>query len=104
MKLVKFLSCLFSLVLISSYVYAAKITVIVPNGGEGDGLRAAAKDYTAATGVEVEFVQAPYEQVFDKAANAANTKSGAYDIVLMDDPWIPFFAENGHLAEMGHLG
>ena len=97
MKLIKFFSCVISVVLFASFA-SAKITVIVPNGGEGDGLRAAAKDYTALTGTEVEFVQAPYEQVFDKAANAANTKSGAYDIVLMDDPWIPFFAETGELA------
>jgi multiple sugar transport system substrate-binding protein len=100
MKLIKFFSCVISVVFIASFA-SAKITAIVPNGGEGDGLRAAAKDYTALTGIEVELVQAPYEQVFDKAANAANAKSGAYDIILMDDPWIPFFAENGHLAELG---
>ncbi len=101
MKIIKFIFCILSVVLITSFTYAAKITVIVPNGSEGDGLRAASKDYTAKTGIEVELVQAPYSQVFDKAANAANAKSGAYDIILMDDPWIPFFAENGHLEKMG---
>ena len=48
----------------------------------------------------MEIVQAPYNNVFEQAANAGQTKSGAFDIVLMDDPWIPFFAENGHLEDL----
>src|SRR5713101_1175068 len=78
----------------------ADITVIVPSGSEGDGLRAAAADYAKLKGSKVEIAQAPYSDVFEKAANAAATKSGVFDIVLMDDPWIPFFAENGHLENL----
>src|SRR5262245_10286765 len=78
----------------------ADITILVPSGSEGDGLRAAAADYTQMKGTKVEIVQAPYDNVFEQAANAGQTKSGAFDIVLMDDPWIPFFAENGHLEDL----
>jgi multiple sugar transport system substrate-binding protein len=78
----------------------ADITVLVPSGSEGDGLRAAAADYAKLKGTKVEIVQAPYNNVFEQAANAGQTKSGAFDIVLMDDPWIPFFAENGHLEDL----
>ena len=78
----------------------ADITVLVPSGSEGDGLRAAAADYSKLKGTKVEIVQAPYNNVFEQAANAGQTKSGAFDIVLMDDPWIPFFAENGHLEDL----
>ena len=45
-------------------------------------------------------MQAPYNNVFEQAANAGQSKSGAFDIVLMDDPWSPFFAENGHLEDL----
>lgn len=79
---------------------AADITILVPSGSEGDGLRAAAADYSQMKGTKVEIVQAPYDNVFEQAANAGQTKSGAFDIVLMDDPWIPFFAENGHLEDL----
>jgi multiple sugar transport system substrate-binding protein len=79
---------------------AADITILVPSGSEGDGLRAAAADYSQMKGTKVEIVQAPYDNVFEQAANAGQTKSGAFDIVLMDDPWIPFFAENGHLENL----
>jgi multiple sugar transport system substrate-binding protein len=78
----------------------ADITVLVPSGSEGDGLRAAAADYSKMKGTKVEIVQAPYSNVFEQASNAGQTKSGAFDIVLMDDPWIPFFAENGHLEDL----
>ncbi|MDK1374591.1 ABC transporter substrate-binding protein [Sinorhizobium sp. 6-70] len=78
----------------------ADITVLVPSGSEGDGLRAAAADYAKLKGTKVETVQAPYANVFEQGANAGATKSGVFDIVLMDDPWIPFFAENGHLEDL----
>jgi multiple sugar transport system substrate-binding protein len=79
---------------------SADFTILVPSGSEGDGLRAAAADYSKLNNVNVEIVQAPYSNVFEQAANAGQTKSGTFDIVLMDDPWIPFFAENGHLEDL----
>ena len=78
----------------------ADLTIAVPNGSEGDGLRAAATDYAAAQGINIEIVQAPYNNLFERAANAGATRSGVFDIILMDDPWIPFFAENGYLEEL----
>ena len=38
--------------------------------------------------------------MFEQGANAGATKSGVFDIILMDDPSIPFFAENGHLEDL----
>lgn len=78
----------------------ADLTIAVPSGSEGDGLRAAAADYSELKGINIEVVQAPYNNLFEKAATAGQTKSGAFDIILMDDPWIPFFAENGHLVDL----
>ena len=79
----------------------ADLTVAVVNGSEGDSLRAAAADYSKLKGVKIEIVQAPYDNLFERAAIAASTRSGVFDIVQMDDPWIPFFAENGFLEELG---
>ncbi len=80
---------------------AADLTLAVVAGTEGDALRAAAEDYAALKGIEIDIVQAPYQNIFEKEANAGATRSGAYDIILMDDPWLPFFAENGYLEELG---
>ena len=46
----------------------ADLTVAVPNGSEGDGLRAAAVDYSKLKGVKIEIVQAPYSNLFERAA------------------------------------
>jgi len=78
----------------------ANLTILVPSGSEGDGLRAAAADYAKMKGTKIELVQAPYANVFEQGANAGATKSGVFDIILMDDPWVPFFAENGHLENL----
>jgi multiple sugar transport system substrate-binding protein len=79
---------------------SADFTILVPSGSEGDGLRAAAADFSKMKNVKVEIVQAPYANVFEQGANAGQTKSGVFDIILMDDPWVPFFAENGHLEDL----
>jgi len=92
------LSAVFAFLMASTA--SADITILVPSGSEGDGIRAAATDYSKMKGTKIEIVQAPYNNVFEQAANAGQTKSGAFDIVLMDDPWIPFFAENGHLENL----
>ena len=55
---------------------------------------------TKMKGIKVEIVQAPYSNLFEQAANAGPDQVGAFDIILMDDPWIPFFAENGHLEDL----
>jgi multiple sugar transport system substrate-binding protein len=78
----------------------ADITIAAPSSSEGDGIRAAAADYAKLKGIKVEIVQAPYDNLFEKTASAGQTKSGLFDIVLMDDPWIPFFAENGYLENL----
>ena len=100
-KLCRALAVAAATVSFAATVAAADLTVAVPSGSEGDGLRAAAADYSAMKGIAIDIVQAPYANLFEKAANAGSTKSGAYDIVLMDDPWLPFFAENGYLEPLG---
>jgi multiple sugar transport system substrate-binding protein len=78
----------------------ADFTIAVPSGSEGDGLRAAAADYQEMKGINIEVVQAPYDNLLELGGTAGQTQSGAYDIILMDDPWIPFFAENGYLEDL----
>src|SRR5687767_6287753 len=55
--------------LLPALVLAADIVLAVPNGSEGDGLRAAADDYQQMKGITIDIVQAPYANLFEKAAN-----------------------------------
>ena len=79
---------------------ALALTIAVTNDSTGDGVTGLAKIYTEQTGIEIEIVEAPYANIFEQEANAALTRSGIFDLFLMDDPWIPFFAENGYLEDL----
>ena len=76
------------------------ITIALPSSSEGDALAAAAADYAKANDTTVKVVRASYNSLFERTSFAAANGSAAFDIILMDDPWIPFFAENGYLEEL----
>jgi multiple sugar transport system substrate-binding protein len=74
---------------------AADLTIAVtPGDNPSGGVRDLAKVFAEMKDVEIELVQAPYDNLFEKAFNAAQTKSGIYDILLFDDTWGPPFYEN----------
>ncbi len=68
------------------------ITIAVVSGVEGDALTQAAKDYEAQTGIKIKIAQFPYQSLFEKELIDLQSKTGAYDLVMMDDPWFPKFA------------
>jgi multiple sugar transport system substrate-binding protein len=80
--------------------HAADLTVIVPGGPDGEGLAAAAKDYQAATGKQIEVAVAPYDNVLDKVVSACSSKTAAYDVIQLDDPWFPLLTSNGCLERL----
>ncbi len=75
-NLLKFVTAAAFSTVFASGAALADLTIAVPNGSEGDGLRAAATDYAAAQGINIEIVQAPYNNLFERAANAGATRSG----------------------------
>ncbi|PIE08117.1 MAG: ABC transporter substrate-binding protein [Rhodobacterales bacterium] len=75
----------------------ADLTIAIPDSADAVGIEAIVGSYPG-TGVTV--VKAPYAELFDRTSAAARTGSGEFDIVMMDDPWIPFFAENGYLENL----
>ncbi|WP_135305073.1 extracellular solute-binding protein [Haloarcula amylovorans] len=46
------------------------------------------------TGIDVSVQLFPYANLFEKTNSILSTKSDAYDIMFMDDPWFPQFAPN----------
>jgi multiple sugar transport system substrate-binding protein len=49
-------------------------------------------EFTANTGIEVEFEIVPLEQVLEKAAVDVRDKAGAYDLYYLDQSWTALFA------------
>ena len=59
-----------TVLVIAGGVYAADLTLLVPSGPDGDGLRMLGEDYEKLTGVTVESVQVPYVNAREKVFTA----------------------------------
>ena len=83
---------------------AGKTLMLAINAGvEGDALRQAAKDYETQTGVHVEIAELPYANLFEKELIDLNSRTGAYDLIMLDDPWFPKFAALDVLTDLTPL-
>jgi multiple sugar transport system substrate-binding protein len=80
------------------------LTLAINSGVEGDALRQAAKDYEKQTGVHIEIAEFPYANLFEKELIDLNSRTGAYDLIMLDDPWFPKFASMvGRLTDLTPL-
>lgn len=82
---------------------AKRLSLAVNSGVEGDALKQAARDYEAQTGVRVEIAEFPYANLFEKELVDLNARTGAYDLIMLDDPWFPRFAAHELLTDLAPL-
>src|SRR5580704_3346957 len=78
------------------------LTVAVNAGVEGTALKLAAKEWGAARGVRIEVVELPYANLFEREQLDLTSKTGAYDVIMLDDPWFPMMLEGGNIAPLPH--
>jgi multiple sugar transport system substrate-binding protein len=83
---------------------AVTLTIAAVQGVEDAGLKAVAPLYTQKTGVKIDIVEAPYSSLYDKLVTGFKANDATYDLVMMDDPWMPKFGTDGSLADLGALG
>lgn len=79
------------------------LTLAINSGVEGDALKQAAKDYEAQTGVHINIAEFPYTNLFEKELIDLNARTGAYDLIMLDDPWFPKFASLNVLTDLTPL-
>ena len=60
--------------------------------------------FTQETGIKTQFLLEPYDSFFSKAFQDGTSKSGQFDIYIMDDPWIPQYAAGGVLEPLEQYG
>ena len=80
-----------------------QLTLAVNSGVEGDALKQAAKDYEAQTGIHINIAEFPYGNLFEKELVDLNARTGAYDLIMLDDPWFPKFATADALTDLAPL-
>ena len=105
-----FLLFLIALVLPISFVScrgsgtgAKQLTLAVNSGVEGDALKQAARDYETLNGVHISIAEFPYDNLFEKELIDLTAGTGAYDLIMLDDPWFPRFATEQLLTELAPL-
>ena len=82
---------------------AKQLTLAVNSGVEGDALKQAARDYEAQTGIHINIAEFPYANLFEKELIDLNARTGAYDLIMLDDPWFPKFATKQSLTDLTPL-
>ena len=59
-----------------------------------------AKEFTEETGIEVEILGVPHDNMHQQFLSDAISGAGAYDVLTVDQPWVAEFAQNGYLAPL----
>src|SRR5687768_18576143 len=80
-----------------------QLTLAVISGVEGDALKQAALDYEKQTGVHINIAEFPYTNLFEKELIDLNARTGAYDLIMLDDPWFPKFGGQQLLTDLAPL-
>jgi multiple sugar transport system substrate-binding protein len=76
------------------------LTIAVNAGVEGSALKAAAQEWGELRHTRIEVVELPYANLFEKESLDLQSRTGAYDVVMLDDPWFPKLASDGGLAPL----
>src|ERR1041384_1564973 len=77
-----------------------QLTLAVVSGVEGDALKQAARDYESQTGTHITLPEFPYTNLFEKELIDLKARTGAYDLIMLDDPWFPRFASEQLLTDL----
>lgn len=87
---------------------ATKIVVAVVQGVEDQGIKAVTPDWEKKTGNSVELIELPYPNLQEKVFTDAQAGAGSYDVIMIDDPWMPFLAHGdgkaSYLTPLESLG
>jgi multiple sugar transport system substrate-binding protein len=68
------------------------LTIAVNAGVEGSALKTAAHEWGELRGTRIEVVELPYANLFEKESLDLQSRTGAYDVIMLDDPWFPKLA------------
>src|SRR5215510_12740521 len=80
-----------------------QLTLAVVSGAEGEALKQAALDYEKQTGTHIEIAELPYTNLFEKELIDLKSRTGAYDLIMLDDPWFPRFSSEQLLTDLTPL-
>jgi multiple sugar transport system substrate-binding protein len=78
----------------------SKLVLAAVQGNEDGPLKKVVGKYKQDSGVEVQVVEFPYDQLFEKLVTTFQANGSSYDLCMMDDPWMPKFGTMGALQPL----
>ena len=69
-------------------------------GVETRGLKAITPLFEAQTGIKVKLIEYPYHSLYEKIVTMFQARMPAYDLIMLDDPWMPKFAAEEWLVPL----
>ena len=78
----------------------SKLVVAAVQGNEDGPLKKVVGNYKSETGIEVQVVEFPYPQLFEKLVTTFQANGDQFDLCMMDDPWMPKFGTMGALQPL----
>jgi multiple sugar transport system substrate-binding protein len=76
------------------------LTIAAVQGSEDAPLKAIAPRYEQQYGVKVDIVEFPYDQLYEKLVTTFQANTSTYDLIMMDDPWMPKFGTSDWLQPL----
>jgi len=80
-----------------------KLVIAARSGTYAEGLKIAAREFSKKYGIEVVVQDFGYAALHDKLVTEMMEKTGAFDVVMLDDPWLAEFADKGFLVDIGEM-
>ena len=78
----------------------AKLVIAAVAGNESLGLKAVAPMYERERGIKLDIVEMPYPTLYEKLVTTFQSGAPTYDLVMLDDPWMPKFGTEGWLSPL----
>lgn len=83
------------------FAATGKIVVGMEAGSPYDTFyKAHAADFTSASGVEVEFISIPHDNIRQQFVLDALSGAGGFDVYIADQVWLPEFYEKGFIRDL----
>jgi multiple sugar transport system substrate-binding protein len=76
------------------------ITIAGVAGNEAKGLKAIIPLYEQKMGIKVDFIEYPYNTLFEKIVTTMQAKQATFDLLMADDIWLPKFESEGWLVPL----
>ncbi|HHY46503.1 MAG TPA: extracellular solute-binding protein [Firmicutes bacterium] len=77
-----------------------ELSIAAVSGVEVRGLKAIAPIWEKETGIKLKIIEYPYASLYEKIVTAFQANVSTFDLIMLDDPWMPKFCSSGWLVPL----